>query len=128
MLSDSVTVTWQINSPVNLVSYYRLNLVLLLFIIGLQFTDDRPSVLSLKEAKGRDGLDVIIAIAANDYRTFGMYLLRDENGQKIDFITKREGNMIQSVVEGIVAEWLKQEATLPILNRVPQEVRYGSIC
>ena len=57
-----------------------------------------------------------------------MFLLHDENGQKIDFITKREGNMIQSVVEGIVAEWLKQEATLPILNRVSQEVRYGSIC
>ena len=74
-------------------------------------TDDRPSVLSLKEAKGRDGLDVIKTIAANNYRTFGMFLLHDENGQRIDFITRREGNMIESVVEGIVAEWLKQEST-----------------
>ena len=32
------------------------------------------------------------------------------NGQRIDFIIKREGNMIQSVVEGIVAEWLKQKS------------------
>ena len=73
-------------------------------------TDDRPTILALKGIKGRDGLDIIETIAANDhYRTFGMYLLHDENGLKIELIEKSKQNSPKKVVEGIVRDWLQQD-------------------
>ena len=47
--------------------------------------------------------------AIDDYRTFGMYLLHDKNGLKIDLIEKRGVNTPKKVVEGIVGDWLQQD-------------------
>ena len=60
--------------------------------------------------KGEDGsnLNVIQKIASGDYETFGMCLLKDGNGAKVDLIKK---NHIQEGAEGItraiLKEWLR---------------------
>ena len=45
-------------------------------------TDATPTLLVLKTMKGADGkpLKIIETVAAGDYMTFGMCLLKDENG------------------------------------------------
>ena len=55
--------------------------------------------------KGTDGLNVIQKIAAGDYETFGMCLLQDENGVKVDLIKK---NHSQGGAEGITCAILKE--------------------
>ena len=56
---------------------------------------------------GTDGLNVIQKIAAGDYGNFGMLLLQDENGVKVDLIRKnnrQEG--AEGITRAIVSEWL----------------------
>ena len=63
--------------------------------------------------KGADGrpLRVIETIAANNYKKFGIYLLRDDNGAKVDLIEK--DHIIKgaaSVTEAILQKWLTSDA------------------
>ena len=53
---------------------------------------------------GTGGLTVIQVIAAGDYETFGMMLLKDPNGQRIDLLTKGLSNV--KATEDIIKEWL----------------------
>ena len=72
--------------------------------------DDEPTIARLKDIKNRDGLNVIDTIAANDYRSFGLRLLEDDNGKKIGLIEKdNKANGCSSVVEKILQEWLEQK-------------------
>ena len=57
---------------------------------------------------GTDGVNVIQRIAAGDYAAFGMCLLQDENGVKVDLITKnnrQEG--AEGIARAILREWLR---------------------
>ena len=57
---------------------------------------------------GKDGVNVIQRIAAGDYATFGMCLLQDENGVKVDLIKKnnrQEG--AEGITGAILREWLR---------------------
>ena len=68
---------------------------------------DEPTITNLKKIKNRDGLDVIDTIAASDYSSFGMSLLEDVNGRKVDLIEKDErANGSSSVVKKILQEWI----------------------
>ena len=63
--------------------------------------------------KGADGrpLRVIETIAASNYKKFGMYLLRDDNGAMVGLIEK--DHIIkgaESVTEAILQKWLKSDA------------------
>ena len=63
--------------------------------------------------KGADGkpLRVIETIAADNYKKFGMYLLRDDNGAIVDLIEK--DHIIKgaaSVTEAILQKWLTSGA------------------
>ena len=56
-------------------------------------------------------LDIVQIIAAGDYTTFGMCLLQDENGQKVDLIKgdhKQDG--AESVTQEIIKTWLTSDA------------------
>ena len=70
---------------------------------------DTPTLnlLELTKIKGTDDLNVIQKIAAGDYKIFGMHLLQDENGVKVDLIMK---NHSQGGAEGITCaifqKWL----------------------
>ena len=59
--------------------------------------------------KGTDGnnLNVFQKIAAGDYETFGMCLLQDENGVRVDLIKKsniQEG--AKGITRALLKEWL----------------------
>ena len=60
------------------------------------------------EMKGTDGLNVVQRIAASNNVIFGMHLLHDENGRKVDLI---KNNNRQDGAEGItlaiIKEWLR---------------------
>ena len=63
--------------------------------------------------KGADGkpLRVIETIAAGNYKNFGIYLLLDDNGTKVDLIEK--DHIIKgaaSVTEAILKKWLTSDA------------------
>ena len=58
--------------------------------------------------KGTDDLNVIQRVAAGNYETFGMCLLQDENGVKVDIIKKnnrQEG--AEGITRAILKEWLR---------------------
>ena len=57
--------------------------------------------------KASDGRNVIQKIAAGDYETFGMYLLQDENGGKVDLIKENnKQKRAEGITEAILKEWL----------------------
>ena len=63
--------------------------------------------------KGADGnpLKVIETIAAGNYKIFGMYLLRDDNGAMVDLIERDQ--IIKgaaSVTQAILQKWLTSDA------------------
>ena len=61
--------------------------------------------------KGADGkpLKIVKKIAANDYTTFGMCLLQDENGEEVDIIEK-DHKGAERVTKEILKKWLKSDA------------------
>ena len=72
-----------------------------------------PTLLDLMAMKGADGkpLMVIETIAAGNYKRFGMYLLRDDNGVIVDLIEKdRIIKGAASVTEAILQKWLTSDA------------------
>ena len=59
--------------------------------------------------KRADGMSVIQAIAAVNYKKFGMYLLRDDNVAMVDLIEKDHKGAV-SVTEAILKKWLASDA------------------
>ena len=60
--------------------------------------------------KGTDGnsLNVIQKIAAGDYETFGMCLLQDENGEKVNLIKKNNRQeRAEGITRALLQEWLR---------------------
>ena len=86
--------------------------------------DGIPTVLKLKRMKGPDGLGVIETIAAGDYQTFGMVLLNDENGQRIDLITKDLSDI--KATETIIKQWLT--GTISDTNPYTRTYRHLVVC
>ena len=63
--------------------------------------------------KGADGrsMRVIETIAAGNYKTFGMYLLQDDNGAMVDLLKKNHiHDGAESVTEAILQKWLTSDA------------------
>ena len=63
--------------------------------------------------RGADGkpFKIIQRIAAGDYMTFGMFLLQDKNGDKVELIKnnhKQDG--VESVTQAILKKWLTSGA------------------
>ena len=56
-------------------------------------------------------LNIVQKIAAGDYMTFGMYLIQDTNGDKVELIKrdhKQDG--ADSVTQAILKKWLTSDA------------------
>ena len=70
---------------------------------------DLPEVLKLQKIRGADGLNVFDTVGANDYKTFGMLLLEDNNGQKVNLIErKHRDDGASAIVRGIFEAWIKE--------------------
>ena len=68
---------------------------------------DKPSIYDFPKIKGNDGLNVFDTIGANNFMTFGMLLLKDKNGKKVDHIEKKHrADGASSIVRGIINDWL----------------------
>ena len=81
--------------------------------ISIYVLGDTPTLLELKLMKRKDGksLEIIQTIAACDYITFGMFLLQDKNGHKVNLIEKtRIQKGPKSVTDAIIFEWLTTAA------------------
>ena len=57
--------------------------------------------------RGTDGLNVIQKISAGDYETFGMRLLQDENGVKVDLIKRNNKEEAVHITRALLKEWLR---------------------
>ena len=70
-----------------------------------------PTLLKLKTMKGADGksLKIIETVAAGDYKTFGMSLLQDENGEQVKLI-KKDNEGAKDITEEILQKWLTSGA------------------
>ena len=76
-------------------------------------TGATPTLLKLKTMKGADGkpLKIIETVAAGDYMTFGMCLLKDENGDKVELIERNHRQRgAEGVTQAIIKTWLKSGA------------------
>ena len=68
---------------------------------------DLPTVLDLQKIEGADGLNVFDTIGAEDYKMFGLFLLNDKNGKKVDLIEKKHrADGASAIVRGIFDDWL----------------------
>ena len=68
--------------------------------------------MKLELMKGADGkpLEIVQKIAAHDYKTFGMYLLQDENQEEVDLIEKDHiSKGAKSVTKEILKKWLRSD-------------------
>ena len=72
-----------------------------------------PTLLKLKMMKGADGksLNIIETVAAGDYKTFGIFLLKDENGDQVELIERNHGQRgVEDVTQAIIKKWLTSGA------------------
>ena len=79
------------------------------------FVGTPPTLLKLMEMKGADGkpLSVIETITASNYKKFGIHLLRDANGARVDLIEKNhisKGADRENVTLAILQKWLESDA------------------
>ena len=73
----------------------------------------KPTLLKLKTMARGDGtpLMIIRIIAAGNYKTFGMLLLHDENGEEVGHIERiYRLSGIEDVIEEILKKWLTSGA------------------
>ena len=74
--------------------------------------------------KGPDGLSVTNTIAANNFKTFGMYLLNDDNGVQVQLLTK--GLDYVKATDAILKQWLT--GTIADTNPYPRTYRHLVEC
>ena len=89
-----------------------------------------PTLLKLMAMKGVDGkpLRVIETIAADNYKKFGMYLLRDENGAMVNLLKKNHiHDGAESVTEAILEKWLTSGAPIHTYQHLIECLRQSEL-
>ena len=77
------------------------------------FVGTPPTLLKLMKMKGADGkpLNVIGTITASNYKKFGIHLLQDANGARVDLIKKNQiSDGAENVTLAILQKWLESDA------------------
>ena len=96
----SVYVLWQKKSQDTSIGY-------VIWVLLSCPTGDTPTLLNLKMMEAPDGLNVVQKIAAGDYTTFGMHLLHDENGGKVELIKRdHRHDSTEGITDAILRKWL----------------------
>ena len=72
----------------------------------------KPTLPQLLNFPGKSGKINIPERIGLYYKTFGIFLLNDENGAKIDCIAKEEGELIHITLK-ILSKWLQGEGMQP---------------
>ena len=79
-------------------------------------TDTKPVLPQLLKFPGKSGIINIPEKIGPNVQTFGILLLEDENGAKVDAITKEE-KQVKDVVLTILKKWLRGEGVRPVTWR-----------
>ena len=75
-------------------------------------SDGKPTLLQLLHFPGKsEEIDIPERISVH-YKTFGIHLLKDDNGAKIDSLAKDEGESILITLK-ILSRWLQGEGMQP---------------
>ena len=80
--------------------------------ILLTESDQKPTLPQLLNFTGKSGKINIPERIGAHYRTFGILLLNDENGAKVESITKEESTMTDMNLK-ILSKWLQGEGIQP---------------
>ena len=75
-------------------------------------SDDKPTLPRLLNFPGKSGEINIPERIGTQYKTFGIFLLNDDNGAKVEAIAKEEGESIQISIK-IMSKWLQGEGMQP---------------
>ena len=81
-------------------------------IILLTESDDEPTLSQLLKFPGKRGKINIPERIGTNYKTFGIFLLNDGNGAKVESIAKEEGDLIHISLK-ILSKWLQGEGMQP---------------
>ena len=76
-------------------------------------SDGKPTLPQLLNFPGKSGEINILERIGTQYKTFGIFLLKDDNGAKVDCIAKEEGESIQISIK-ILSKWLQGEGMQPL--------------
>ena len=101
-------------------------------IFYLSITGDTPTLLNLCNLKNRDGksLNVIERIAAQ-YSTFGIHLLQDDNGVKVNLIERdHRFDGTEAITSAIIKKWIDgggSTCTYKHLIECIEKVRLGAL-
>ena len=85
---------------------------LTIFICLLTESDDEPTLSQLLNFPGKRGKINIPERIGTNYKTFGIFLLNDGNGAKVESIAKEEGELIHISLK-ILSKWLQGEGMQP---------------
>ena len=73
---------------------------------------DKPTLSQLLKFPGKEGkIDIPERIGTN-YKSFGIFLLKDDNGTKVEAITKEE-EKVHDISLKILSKWLRGEGIRP---------------
>ena len=75
-------------------------------------SDQKPTLLQLLCFPGKSGNINIPERIGTHYKTFGIFLLNDENGAKVESIAKEESTMTDMSLK-ILSKWLQGEGIQP---------------
>ena len=79
-------------------------------------TDNKPTLLELLKFPGRSGVVNIPQAIGRNYLAFGVLLLNDEDGSKVDAATEKHGNL------GILKCWVQGAGRQPVTWRTLMQV------
>ena len=92
-------------------SVTQLSLCKCTYILSTE-SHDKPTLPQLLKFPGKEGkIDIPERIGAN-YKLFGIFLLKDDNGTKVEAITKEE-EKVHDISLKILSKWLRGEGIQP---------------
>ena len=84
-------------------------------------SDDKPTLPQLLKFPGKGGKINIPERIGTNYRLFGIFLLKDDNGAKVESITEEE-RKVHDISLTILSKWLQGEGMQPPMWRTLIEV------
>ena len=82
------------------------------------FTGDRPTLPELQHFPTKDGFRDIVGEIANEYQNFGIPLLNDTNGDKVESIKKAQLQSPVAITREILRQWLHGSGRLPVTWKI----------
>ena len=101
-------------------------------LLPIFYTGDKPTIYQIENMKGKDGENLnIIGRIASRYKPFGIQLLQDANGERVEVIRSDHINEgVEAITTAILQEWLKDRKlphTYSYLIKCIEAARLGAL-